>query len=109
MSTETATIVLDGDLTVRTASRIQSTLTEALAAERHVTLDCRAAERADLAFLQLVLAARRSAAVAGGVLRLIAPAGSAVAEAACRAGLAGPGSAGGAADDAFWRDRPDGE
>lgn len=109
MSTETATIVLDGDLTVRAASRIQATLTEALAANRHVTLDCRAAERADLAFLQLVLAARKSAAAAGGALRLVAPDGSAVADAARRAGLAGPGAAAGTADNAFWFDRPDGE
>lgn len=109
MSTETATIALDGDLTVRAATRIQSTLTEALAKGRHVTLDCRDAERADLTFLQLVLTARASAEAAGGALRLVSPKGKAVAEAACRAGLAGPNCADGTGDDAFWLDHPNGE
>lgn len=101
MSSDVVSLPLVGDLTVRQAAALHARLIEALAGARHLMLDCAAAERVDLTFLQLVLAARANARAQGGDLTLSSPS-SAVTEAACRAGLAGPGAVTAPEEHAFW-------
>lgn len=101
MSPDTSSLTLTGDLTVRRSAELHAALAQAVGRARHVALDCRGAERVDLSFLQLVLAAREAARAQQGDL-ILAPAAPAVSEAACRAGLAGPGAVADAADHAFW-------
>ena len=65
---------LYGSQTIREAEVTRQALCDALATEQSVALDCDAIEEADLAFLQLILAARKSAKQAGKSLALTAPA-----------------------------------
>lgn len=101
MTSDASSLTLTGDLTVRRSAELHAALTAAVGRVRHLVLDCRDAERVDLSFLQLVIAARAALRAQGGDLTLAAPA-AAVTEAACRAGLAGPGAVADAADHAFW-------
>jgi len=93
MATASVPIALDGPLTIRTIADVRAALLEALAGHPAVQLDCTGAESVDLSFIQVVLAARLSAAQAGRQLALAAPA-----DGALRAAL----EQGGLAADPFW-------
>ena len=69
-----APLVLDGVLTIRTIEPVRASLLEALERSASVQVDCTAAEAVDVCFIQLLLAARRSALKAGKRLLLTAPA-----------------------------------
>lgn len=101
MSPDACPLTLTGDLTVRRSAELHAALAQAIGRARHVLLDCRDAERVDLSFLQLVLATRAAARAQEGDL-VLAPPAAAVTEAACRAGLAGPGAVADEAEQAFW-------
>ncbi|MBF0561284.1 MAG: STAS domain-containing protein [Alphaproteobacteria bacterium] len=69
-----ARVAFTGSLTVRTADAVRERLLAALAESNRFTIDCSAAEDVDITFIQLVIAARQSAARAGGDLALAQPA-----------------------------------
>lgn len=92
----TFVVKLSGAQTIREAEGTLLALRDALAAEQSVTLDCEAVEEADLAFLQLILAARKSARQAGKSLALTAPAAGALLAALDSAGIRPEG------DYHFW-------
>ncbi len=97
-----ARLALDGELTIRTIEAIHARLTDALAAGGDLLIDTTHATQVDIAFIQLVLAARRSAAAAGTSLTLAAPAGGALRDALARGGFLSPVAGLGGADDAWW-------
>ena len=70
------TVVLDftGPQTVREAEQVAGRLREALSGGGEVLLDCGRIEEVDLTFIQLVIAARKSAERDGKTLTLQSPA-----------------------------------
>jgi anti-anti-sigma regulatory factor len=99
--TKTHAVALHGTLGLREAAGLTEQLAEALAAHARVVVDATALDGADIALVQVLAAARRTAADAGRSLRLVAPPGGILAQLLARAGLAAPeGSAG----DRFWTD-----
>jgi ABC-type transporter Mla MlaB component len=97
MLANTVTLPLDGPATIRTIGAVRTALQEALARHHHIQLDVAAADPVDLSFVQLLLAARRSAREAGKQLTLAAPAGGALLCALEQGGFLPPGGA-----DPFW-------
>lgn len=71
-------LLFEGPLTVRTIAAVHGTLLAALAGQQMVQVDCAGAETVDLSFIQLLLAARRSATNAGKQFQLAAPAAGAL-------------------------------
>lgn len=94
MATE---IRLDGLLTVASAEEIRDRLVEAVAQGRDVVVECTGAESCDLSFVQLLVAARKSAAAIGVELSLASPATGALLETLRRGGLLES-----AAERRFW-------
>lgn len=92
----TFVVRLSGAQTIREAEGALQTLRDALAAEQSIALDCDGVEEADLAFLQLVLAARKSARHAGKTLGMTAPAAGPLLAALDSAGIRPEG------DYRFW-------
>ena len=82
-------MVLDfaGAQTLRQAEETLEKLRGALAQASEVLLDCSRLDEVDLSFIQLVLAARRSADRDGKILGLIAPAKGALLKALDTAGI----------------------
>ncbi len=68
-----ATVVLTGALTVGTLPEVRLQVLAALQEGRRVTLDCAAATGFDVAFVQLLEAARGLAQRLGGALELASP------------------------------------
>ncbi|APT33565.1 hypothetical protein MCBMB27_04274 [Methylobacterium phyllosphaerae] len=58
---EASVLTLESDCTIRTVRSLQGVLATALAGATRVTLDCAAVERADITFVQIVLAADKAA------------------------------------------------
>jgi hypothetical protein len=92
----TFVVRLSGAQTIREAEGTLQALRDALAAAPSVALDCDAVEEADLAFLQLILAARKSARQAGKNLNMTAPASGPLLAALDSAGIRPEG------DYRFW-------
>jgi ABC-type transporter Mla MlaB component len=95
-------IVLDGVLTIRTTDEARARLTDALARAPTVSVDCSAATEVDVSLIQLLLAARRSAARNGGQLILAQPADGALLATLLRGGFIAAGGPSRGADDDFW-------
>jgi ABC-type transporter Mla MlaB component len=95
-------LVLDGSLTVRTIAAVHSKLSNVLQHHAAVAVDCAAATEIDLSFVQLLLAARKTAARAGKTLALARPASGALHDALLRTGLLPPVDGGPADEAAFW-------
>lgn len=95
-----ARLVLEGPLTVRTIASIRDSLLDAMASHDAVELDCAAAVSVDLSFVQLLLAARRSARQGGKQLRLAAPAEGVLRAALEQGAFLPPGGT-----DPFWSGR----
>lgn len=93
---------LSGEMTVRESEAIRKKISDALEGDIHLTLDCADVTRVDLSFIQLILAARKSAAAAGMTLTLRHPAGGVLAEALARAGIAAPDADPSDPDQIFW-------
>ncbi len=68
----TGVLALEGDLDLYTAERTQATLSEWLRADHPAEIDLAAVGRCDAAGVQLLLAARTSAAARGHALRFAA-------------------------------------
>src|SRR5690348_5058656 len=92
----------DDSLTLRKAEAIRSALAAALDKGGVVTIDCAAATEVDVSFIQLLLAARRSAAQRGASLALAAPATGALRAALERGGFLTAASKSRASDSDFW-------
>ena len=67
-------VVLDGRLTIRDIDTVRSRLAAALKEHETIEVDCSAAEDVDLSLIQLLIAARRSAAESGKQLTIAQPA-----------------------------------
>jgi anti-anti-sigma regulatory factor len=93
-------LVLDGELTIRTAEATYAKLLEA-ASQPAVAIDCSGATEVDASLIQLVLAARASARQAGRSLTLAQPAEGKLREALQRGGFLAA-AAPATADQAFW-------
>jgi len=92
----------DGSLTLPRAEAIRSTLAAALDDGAPIAIDCGGATDVDVSFIQLLLAARRSAAQRGASLALAAPAAGVLRTALERGGFLTATSQGGASDSDFW-------
>jgi len=94
---------LSKDLTIQNADEIRVKLSSAVAEHPIVRVDCSDATEVDLSFVQLLIAARRSATALGREFGLAAPAAGVLLDALKRGGVVadGPGSASFPADD-FW-------
>lgn len=92
------TIVLgfSGSATLRQADDLADRLKEALSAGDRIDIDCGGLEEVDVSFIQLLIAARKSALASGKDLTLSAPAGGCLLAALTAAGLASAGS------QSFW-------
>lgn len=95
-------VMLGGPLTVRSIAPMHERLLAALRQYPAVTVDLSRAGEIDLSFIQLMLAARKSAAAAGKRLSLGAPAAGALHDALVCAGLIASAGDQPAADQAFW-------
>jgi hypothetical protein len=95
-------VPMPGALTVRDAGRIHARLLQAVREQQKVVVDCSDATEIDLAFVQLVFAARKSATSAGRELSVIPPAGGLLADVLRRAGLLGGADTPLSADHDFW-------
>jgi len=93
-------VVCSGPLGLAQAAEIRDQFQTALEAAPDLLIDCSAATEVDLSFIQLVLAARLSAARRGGRVRLLYPADGPLAATLLAAGLTGvpPGTE----DPGFW-------
>jgi anti-anti-sigma regulatory factor len=96
-----ARVAMTGALTVRNAEHIHQRLLQAVRDHHDVVLDCANASEIDLSFIQLVLAARKSAAAAGKTLSVAAPTTDLLADTLRRAGVLDTADAP-AADQLFW-------
>ncbi|MCW2244425.1 ABC-type transporter Mla MlaB component [Azospirillum fermentarium] len=84
----TVVIGFSGALTIREAEEVFGRLREALETSERVEIDCSGVTEADITFIQLILAARTSAAAAGKTLMMSGPAGGALLDALAVCGLA---------------------
>lgn len=95
-------LVFDGALTVRNIATVQSKIVAALQDHATVQIDCGAAAEIDLSFVQLLLAARKSAVKRGKSFSLCQPASGVLRDALMRSGFL-PAVEGASGDDAaFW-------
>lgn len=83
------TVTLPGDCTVRTIGTLHGEIAAALAATTDLALDCGAVERADIAFVQLVVSAAGTAERQARRLALVGVP-EVVQSAFARAGLTAP-------------------
>ncbi|HYN37716.1 MAG TPA: STAS domain-containing protein [Rhodospirillales bacterium] len=96
----------EGALTVREAHSIRDALSAALHSGNAVIVDCRDAADVDLSFVQMLIAARLSAAAHRTSFALAAPAEGPLLRVLNRAGLLDPARPDAA--DGFWTgDRPE--
>lgn len=95
-------ILLSGELNVRSAAETQSTLLASLRANRSVQLDCTQVSDVDLTFVQLLLAARKSASASGVQISLTYTDDGPLDRALQRAGLGAAFAKATETDRAFW-------
>lgn len=80
-------VFLDGALTIREIDAVRGRLAAALSASASVEVDCSAAVEVDLSLIQLLIAARRSAAEAGKHMTMAQPADGALRAALIQGGF----------------------
>jgi ABC-type transporter Mla MlaB component len=95
-------LVLEGELTIRTIEALHARLRDLIAARAELEIDVAAAIQIDVNFVQLVLAARRSAEATGKTVALAAPADGALRDVLVRGGFLSPVAGHGRAADAWW-------
>jgi ABC-type transporter Mla MlaB component len=84
---EAVTLALQGNLTISRIDEIHAELFTALHAYVAVDLDCTQAEDVDVAFLQILIAANRTAEKLGKAIRFATPPSGALAAAITRCGF----------------------
>lgn len=87
-STTRTVVALSGDLTISRSEELRESLLAGFSIGTAVHVDCSAALSADVSFLQLIVAARASAARRGVGLTVAAPPDGPVAAAARAVGMA---------------------
>ncbi len=92
-----------GDITLRDSQETQIKMSKALDFAGGVEFCCADVTRVDLSFIQLLLAARKSALAAGIALTVRHPAGGVLAQALARAGIAAPDGNPSDPDHIFWQ------
>lgn len=93
----------EGVLSLVEAATIKNSLLAALANDATtIEVDCAQATEVDVSFLQIVLAARRTAAIRGKSIVLSAPPSGALLDALQRSGIVSTTEARGSPDDPFW-------
>ncbi len=102
MGSDPERVVLDGVLSIRTVQAIRIKLLQALTEHPALTIDCDAAETVDLGFIQLLLAARLSAARLNKPFTLAAPASGALRATLLQGGLLPSEDGPETATDGFW-------
>jgi anti-anti-sigma regulatory factor len=88
-------VLFNGVLTIKNAEEIHAKFLEVLGGSGDIVIDTADADEVDVSFVQLLLAARRSAREQGRALSLSAPAEGLLREVLVRGGFV-------AADAAFW-------
>jgi ABC-type transporter Mla MlaB component len=101
--TEPFTLIVAGSQTIREAALTHAALLAAMAEHAEVRLDCAGVTEADVAFVQLILAARRGAVAAGRRFALREPPHGALREALARGGFLSAGMPPPGIDPADWR------
>jgi len=79
-STPTVVIGFSGETTIRQANDIAERLKHALASSDRVEVDCSGVTETDITFIQMMVAAHKSALAAGKVIELSSPAHGALLE-----------------------------
>jgi anti-anti-sigma regulatory factor len=97
-------LCLDGALTVARAEDVRDAVLAALAEPAGLVVDCSGATQVDLAFLQIMLAAARTAATRGTSLSLAAAPSGPLATALARGGFAPDPARSADPDHVFWRE-----
>jgi anti-anti-sigma regulatory factor len=100
--TAPAGVVMPAALTIREADRIQSQLLQAIREQDQISVDCSAATEVDLSFVQLILAARKSAAALGKTLTVIPPTSGVLREVLWRGGIVASASGQLPSEQSFW-------
>lgn len=95
-------LAFTGSATIVSGHDAHTRLLQALETGRDVAVDCSGITETDLSFVQLLLAARRSAQARRQRLVLSSPAGGALLKILVCAGLTGAASHGPDTDEAFW-------
>ncbi len=93
---------LKGALTIRTIDAARIDLVDAVARHGAITVDCSAATETNVSLVQLLLAARASAARAGHRFALSQPVGDALRTTLLRGGFLSDDPSIPGRDDAFW-------
>jgi ABC-type transporter Mla MlaB component len=101
-ATEAHRLVLDGALTIRNMPSIHSRVLGAVRRYQTIHVETAGATEVDLSFVQLLVAARRSAALEGKALSLTDPATGPVLDTLTRAGLLDPSNPDLSGNEAFW-------
>lgn len=99
---EQVRLVLEGALTIRTIEATRSDLVDALARHDAIVVDCSAVTETDVSLVQLLLAARASAARAGHRFALSKPVGDALRTTLLRGGFLSDDPSNPGGSDAFW-------
>jgi ABC-type transporter Mla MlaB component len=94
-------IALDGVATIRTIDALHGRLADALSRQDHLHIDVSGLTEVDMSFIQLVLAAHKSAERDGKRLSLAAPAEGALRDTLILGGFLGPDGQPGPGMD-FW-------
>ncbi len=102
MTEQARAIELSGSLSIRDAGATLERLKAALAGAASLTIDCTGLTGADLSIVQLLAAARASAAAEGKSLRLVAPAGGTLHTLLQQSGFLAPDGRPKAPHDQFW-------
>lgn len=81
------TLALQGTLTISRVDELRTEILESIHTHPAVALDCTEAKEVDVAFLQLLIAANRTAEKLGEAVRFLAPPSAVLAEAITRCGF----------------------
>lgn len=101
-TTPAGRLSLEGELTIRTIASAHAKLCAALAESNCVELELDASSPIDVSFVQLALAARRSAEAAGKRIVWAKPATGALRDVLIRGGFVGPVAGHPSATEAWW-------
>jgi ABC-type transporter Mla MlaB component len=99
------TVALSGDLGIRNVAELLTQLRTALSEHRSITLDCSGLTGADIATVQMLVAARKTAAAEGRALQLRYPPGVPLAALLTQIGFLTTAGAPKTPHDGFWTGR----
>lgn len=95
-------VILEGDLTIRGIEAAHAVISEAATEHGAIEIDCAAATAIDISFVQLLLAARKSASLSGKTVALAHPAAGMLFDTLSRGGFLDETVETSSADRGFW-------